>query len=70
MGGDKTGRLDRVKWVSLGEHIDYVMRPVLRGMCKYESTIDGTLSIADIALLNAAIDAYDENTILYREALE
>lgn len=46
------------------------MRPVLRGLCQYESTIDGTLSLYDIALMNAAIDVLDENEARYREALE
>lgn len=37
------------------------MRPVLRGLCRYESIIDGSLSLVDIADLNDAIDAMDEN---------
>ncbi len=37
------------------------MRPVLRRMCLYESLINGLLDLADIAEMNDAIDAYDEN---------
>ena len=44
------------------------MRPVLRGLCKYESLIDGTLDLADIALLNDALDVQEENEMRYREA--
>lgn len=40
---------------------DYVMRPVLRGLIKYESLIDGTLTLEDIALLHEAIDVDNEN---------
>ena len=44
------------------------MRPVLRGMIKYESLIDCTLYIEDIALLNDALDVQDRNEWLYQEA--
>lgn len=46
------------------------MRPVLKGMCKYESTLDGTLSLYDVAIMNAALDVLDENEMRYRDALE
>lgn len=45
-----------------------MLRPVARGWCKYESLIDGTLSLADVALMNDAIDVQDENELRYREA--
>ncbi len=32
------------------------MRPVLRGMCKYESLLDGTLGLSDVDRMNEAID--------------
>lgn len=44
------------------------MRPVLRGLCKFESLIDCTLSLADLALMNDALDVQDENEMRYREA--
>lgn len=57
-----------VSYISLGDEIDFIMKPVLRGLCKYESMIDGTLSIYDVALLNATIDVYDENQLRYSES--
>lgn len=44
------------------------MRPVLRGLCQYESLLDGTLSIEDLARMNDALDVQDENEARYREA--
>lgn len=41
--------------------MDYLMRPVLRGMCRFEALKDGTLTLADIALCNDALDVMDEN---------
>lgn len=40
---------------------DWIMRPVLRGLCRYESLIDGTLDLFDIARMNEALDCHDEN---------
>ena len=40
---------------------EWILRPVLRGLCKYESLLDGTLDIADIALLNDLLDVEEEN---------
>ena len=57
-----------VSYISLGDEIDFIMKPVLRGLCKYESMIDGTLSIYDVSLLNATIDVYDENQLRYSES--
>lgn len=54
----------------MGEQEDWVMRPVLRGMCKYESLIDCTLDLADIARMNEALDVQDENTERARKANE
>lgn len=46
------------------------MRPVLRGMCKFESLLDGTLDLNAIADLNEAIDVEEENTRRVRRAQE
>jgi hypothetical protein len=46
------------------------MKPVLRGLCKYESLVDGSLSLYDVALMNAAIDVLDENQRRYGESQE
>lgn len=45
----------------MGDGEDWLARPVMRGMCKYESLKDCTLDLADIAIMNDAIDVDDEN---------
>jgi hypothetical protein len=40
---------------------DWIMRPVLRGMCTMEGLKDGTLDLEDVALMNEAIDVEEEN---------
>ena len=40
---------------------DWVLRPVLRGLCSFESLRTGTVSLNDIALLNEALDVEAEN---------
>lgn len=37
------------------------MRPVMAHLCKYESLKDGTLDLADVALMNDALDVQNEN---------
>ena len=37
------------------------MRPVLRGVYRMESLVDGTLDLELVALANDAIDIQDEN---------
>jgi len=38
-----------------------VLRPVLRGMCRYESLVDGSIGLADVALMNDALDVQADN---------
>jgi hypothetical protein len=45
----------------MGEGDDWLMRPVLEGMCRYESLKDGTLDLGDIARMNDALDCRYEN---------
>lgn len=40
---------------------DWLLRPVLRGMCKYESLKDGCLGLADISIMNESLDVEAEN---------
>jgi len=54
----------------LPNHEDWLLRPVIKGMCKYESLIDGTLDLADIALMNDALDVVADNEFLIEEARE
>ena len=37
------------------------MRPIIRGLCKYESAKDGTLSLEDFYRMNDALDRDDQN---------
>jgi len=46
---------------------DWLFRPVIKGMCKYESLIDGTLDLADIALMNDALDVVADNEYLIEQ---
>jgi hypothetical protein len=41
---------------------------VLCGCCRYESLKDGTLDLADIALMNDALDVREENRVIARDA--
>lgn len=50
-----------VELVSMGDHSDWVLRPALRGLCKYESLVDGTLGLYDVAVMNEGIDVEAEN---------
>lgn len=44
------------------------MRPVARGWCRYESLLDGSISLFDIAEMNEALDVMDENNARIRSA--
>ena len=52
----------------MGDDEDWVMRPVLEGMCSYESLKDCTLDLEDIARMNEALDVKIENENRYRKA--
>lgn len=54
----------------MSDGMDWMMRPVLGGLCKYESLLDGTLGLHDVAMLNEALDVRDENQARYYEATE
>lgn len=47
--------------VTLPDGLSWLLTPVRRGMCRYESLLDGTLNIADLALMNDFIQAESEN---------
>ncbi|MCP9270236.1 hypothetical protein M5U04_19685 [Xenorhabdus sp. XENO-1] len=42
------------------------MRPVRNGMCKFESLKNGSIDLADIALMNDALDVDAENEALIK----
>lgn len=56
--------------MNLPEGEDFVLRPCLEGMCRYESLKDGTISLADVALMNDALDVKYENERRYMAARE
>lgn len=43
---------------------------MLAGCCLYESLLDGTLGLEDVALMNDALDVKDENERRYLVAKE
>ena len=45
-------------------------RPVIAGMCRYESLVDGTLTMVDISIMNDALDVRADNEYLAAEAAE
>lgn len=48
---------------------DWVIRPALEGICLYESLVDGTLDLCDVARINEALDVRDENRARVEEAM-
>lgn len=59
-----------VTWVAMADGEDWLLRPVLEGMCLYESLKDGSLDLEDIARMNDALDVRAENERRYRRANE
>lgn len=49
---------------------DWLYRPVSEGLCKYESLIDGTLGIEDVAIMNDIIAVREENRFRYQDWIE
>lgn len=47
---------------------NWLMSPVLAGLCKYESLLDGTLDLFDIARMNDALLVKSENDYRATEA--
>ena len=47
---------------------DWLMTPVIEGLCQYESLIDGTLDLSDIARMNDALRVRNENQERAHEA--
>ncbi len=43
------------------------MRPCAAGMCKFESMIDGTFDLADVAAMNEYLDIKAANETLIEE---
>lgn len=47
--------------MSLPDGMDFIMRPILAGMCSMSDAKDGTLDLADFALMNDALAVQSEN---------
>lgn len=41
--------------------LDWLLRPVARGMCQYESLVNNALDLCDIMIMNDCLDVLDEN---------
>lgn len=54
----------------MNEGEEWIMRPITRGLCKYESLLDGTIGLYDLARMNDALDVQDENEHRARKANE
>lgn len=52
----------------MAEDEDWLLRPVLEGLCRYESLKDCTLDLEDIARMNDSLDVRAENENRYRKA--
>ena len=49
---------------------DWLLRPVMKGLCKYEGLKDGSLDLLDVAIMNEALDVQDENEYRVNKARE
>lgn len=49
---------------------DWLIRPAIEGVCRYESLKDCTLDLEDVARMNAALDVKAENEQRYRKSQE
>jgi hypothetical protein len=48
--------------------MDWLLRPVIKGMCSYESLLNGTLGLEDILRMNTALDVMAENQMIAEQA--
>lgn len=49
---------------------EWLLRPVIEGMCSYESLKNGALDLEDFALMNDALDVKAENERRYQKACD
>ncbi len=57
-----------VSYISMQEQEDWLFRPVLRGMIRGESLMDGSVDLNYISLLNEAIDVEMENQYRFHQS--
>jgi len=56
--------------MSLPDDEGFLMAPVMNGMCRMESLIDGTLDLEHVAWANDAIAVREENKARQQQAAE
>lgn len=63
-------RIEHVEFeaVHMPDGLDWLFRPCVEGLCKYESIVDGTLDLADIAIMNDLLDVKAENEYRHHRA--
>lgn len=57
-------------WRALPTGDDWLYAPVVARMCRYESLKDGTLDLADIAMMNDLLAVKNDNELIARNAAE
>lgn len=50
------------------DNMDYLLRPVIRGMIRYDSLKDCTINLYDISVMHDALDVVTENERRHQEA--
>ena len=55
--------------MSMSDGEDWLMSPVLAGLCRYESLIDGSLNLMDLARMHDALTVRAENERRARERM-
>ena len=61
---------DGVDWARLPGGEDWLLAPAIEGICRYESLLDGTLGLHDIALMNDALAVRSDNRALAQRLRE
>ncbi len=64
----RRGRGREFEVVALEHGESWLLAPVIAGMCRYESLLDGSVGLFDIARMNDALAARAENEWRMREA--
>jgi len=58
-----------MQFATMPDGEDWLMAPVLSGMCHYESLLDGRLSMVDIARMNDALATKNINQMRWDRAV-
>jgi len=62
--------LDGIQWEVLPDGMDYFAGPLNEGMCRYSELKDGTLDLADVAVMNDMLMVRRENQRIYERHLK